>query len=486
MRQFDVTEHLRNMVQAVLLGKHGLYNGVDWSPREVCNYVRVVSSSRDHADRLAVHGVPKLLVQLLAKMKNDAVVQQHICRALLNFAYVPELLSSLREADAADAMRTCVDSVDAHAADAAKGVLLALGELGNAAAEKAAEAADAGKQFLCDAATGVGVGAAVPRFRVFLSHKRTDAKDFARALHILFTTRGLSTFLDFEFREELNDLAAIVAACDNFIFVLTDHVFESEWCMHELKAAVLSGVNVILVRKEGALWPDEHGRRVRDHPSSVLINEQDEAVRATLFSSKAIAHSDEYYSKFCKTLIKRLVSPEAAAKSRALAVQRAAAGGTPAPLSRSASVMQTPMTPARVFSLTAGQDASAAAVTPTPAAAAPRLLYGAAAPPPPLPDAPPPPDAALAEMQRALSDVRRELSELRREQAASRAAASSLLVPTWISAAGVTCCVALVAVALQAVAGVREGGRRAPASTPMLGAASGDDKSSALATPGRS
>ena len=34
----------------------------------------------------------------------------------------------------------------------------------------------------------------------FLSHKRSEAKDFARALHTLFVTRGIKVFLDYEFR----------------------------------------------------------------------------------------------------------------------------------------------------------------------------------------------------------------------------------------------------------------------------------------------
>ncbi len=36
------------------------------------------------------------------------------------------------------------------------------------------------------------------RYDVFLSHKRTDAKDFARALYNLLALRGMKTFLDYE------------------------------------------------------------------------------------------------------------------------------------------------------------------------------------------------------------------------------------------------------------------------------------------------
>lgn len=39
--------------------------------------------------------------------------------------------------------------------------------------------------------------------QIFLSHKRADAKDFARALYNLLVLRGFTTFLDFEYRDEL-------------------------------------------------------------------------------------------------------------------------------------------------------------------------------------------------------------------------------------------------------------------------------------------
>ena len=41
------------------------------------------------------------------------------------------------------------------------------------------------------------------RFDVFLSHKRVDARDFARALYNLLIVRGFKTFLDFEYRLEI-------------------------------------------------------------------------------------------------------------------------------------------------------------------------------------------------------------------------------------------------------------------------------------------
>lgn len=53
-------------------------------------------------------------------------------------------------------------------------------------------------------------------------------------------------------REELNQLGSIVSRCRNFIFILTDNIFESKWCLLELKAAIKSNVNIILLTKDGA------------------------------------------------------------------------------------------------------------------------------------------------------------------------------------------------------------------------------------------
>ena len=142
-------------------------------------------------------------------------------------------------------------------------------------------------------------------YDVFLSHKRTDAKDFARALYNLLVLRGLKTFLDYEFRSELNDLAKIVSRCKNLIFVLTDNVLESEWCLKELESAVDHKVNVIFVTKEGSRWKDIHGNKVCDFPPQHLIDKLPEKVKG-LMTRKAIAHSDEYYQAFVETLLKKI------------------------------------------------------------------------------------------------------------------------------------------------------------------------------------
>jgi hypothetical protein len=71
------------------------------------------------------------------------------------------------------------------------------------------------------------------RFQVFLSHKRTDAKDFARGLHTWLLLRGITAFLDYENVEQLDRLENVVKSCDNFVFILTGacmRILPCSWC----------------------------------------------------------------------------------------------------------------------------------------------------------------------------------------------------------------------------------------------------------------
>ena len=87
---------------------------------------------------------------------------------------------------------------DSRIADAAKGTLLNLGLLKDDGVSNASgHSLERVKEAISG---GTAAGSAKPRFDVFLSHKRTDAKDFARALYNLLVLRGFTTFLDFEYR----------------------------------------------------------------------------------------------------------------------------------------------------------------------------------------------------------------------------------------------------------------------------------------------
>lgn len=172
-----------------------------------------------------------------------------------------------------------------------------------------------------------GGATAAAAFNVFLSHKRSDAKDYARALYNLLVLRGIATFLDFEFREELNDLEKIVAGCTNFIFILTDNVFDSKWCMRELESAVEAGVNIILVCKEGSRWRDEKGVKCCDFPPPHIIDALPGKVRS-VFTRKALQHSDEYYQMFVELLLQRIADGDARRAAREAGGAAAAVGGT--------------------------------------------------------------------------------------------------------------------------------------------------------------
>jgi hypothetical protein len=139
-------------------------------------------------------------------------------RTLFNMAQVSGLHSGLREAGVQEVLKACLKREDLRVVDAARGTLLQLGELTDTAATRAlkascaevvpppaggaAGAAGAGAAGAADGAGAGGAGGQMgpPLYDVFLSHKRTDARDFARALWNLLVSNGYTVFLDFEFK----------------------------------------------------------------------------------------------------------------------------------------------------------------------------------------------------------------------------------------------------------------------------------------------
>jgi len=103
-------------------------------------------------------------------------------------------------------------------------------------------------------------------------------------------------------------LELIVGRCTNFIFVLSDNVFDSPWCIKELEAAVRNEKNIILVTKDGSRWKDANGSKTCLFPPYEIINALPEEAQKA-FVSKAVAHSDEYYQAFKDQLIRRIKRP---------------------------------------------------------------------------------------------------------------------------------------------------------------------------------
>jgi hypothetical protein len=145
----------------------------------------------------------------------DPDVQLKACRALLNLSSHAALTAVLREGGAVAAVveRYCAHQ-DMRVCDAASGCLLQLQALPDARVREAAELSAVAQTAAAAVSGGdtgrSGVGGGPPQYDAFLSHKRADAKDFARALYNLLVLRGFTTFLDFEFREELTDLGGFV------------------------------------------------------------------------------------------------------------------------------------------------------------------------------------------------------------------------------------------------------------------------------------
>ena len=110
----DVGSHLLHILRALVDEQpDGFcdYQGVGWTYRDAGIYLRAVSLNGAQATCLARLGAPALLVQLLNRT-TDPEARQHICRALLNFAFVPALRDGLRTAAVPEAVRPHVASAD--------------------------------------------------------------------------------------------------------------------------------------------------------------------------------------------------------------------------------------------------------------------------------------------------------------------------------------------------------------------------------------
>ncbi|MEW5313824.1 MAG: hypothetical protein WDW38_005361 [Sanguina aurantia] len=288
LADYDISKTVLRKLDSAVNGG-GVYQSLTVSAAEVLQGVRSLARSAAQADALVKGGVLDLMVQILNTPydKDDPTTSQafdtrpECCRALLALSTGSSLLHNrMLQAGVVQASDT-----DLVTADAARGCLLQLGHLKDKAAVAAAD----------NSADAAGNDALVSEYSIFLSHKRADAKDFARALYNLLVLRGFTTFLDFEYRDELKELGNIVSRCVNFVFVLTDNIFESHWCMEELQAAVDANINIILVMKEGSRWKDASGAKVCEFPSDELVRTLPEGVRK-IFSRKALHHSDEYYA----------------------------------------------------------------------------------------------------------------------------------------------------------------------------------------------
>ncbi|KAG2489997.1 hypothetical protein HYH03_011625 [Edaphochlamys debaryana] len=203
-------------------------------------------------------------------------------------------VQDMRREHASQSHQSHEASEDLRVQDAAKGALLQLGALKDAGVLAA------------DSALSGDHRDYMQKYDVFLGHKRTDSKDFARALYNLLVVRSFKTFLDYEYRQELSDLGQIVANSANLIFIMKDNNFDSPWCIRELEAAVEAKINIILLVKEGSRWKNDDGLKICEFPGSGYLGKLPEELQK-VFTRKALYHSDEYYQTFVDMLIKKIV-----------------------------------------------------------------------------------------------------------------------------------------------------------------------------------
>ncbi|KAG2449069.1 hypothetical protein HYH02_005818 [Chlamydomonas schloesseri] len=328
LSRYDASLSVMTMLDACLHGD-SMFGGAWWALEEVVQAVQSLSQKPQHAEKLWKVGCIELLVEVLTKRTEDMDAVFQACRAIANMAGVSSLKGRMQQKkEIAKAAQAYEVSEDLRVQDAAKGALLQLGALKDASVLAANSALSGDNRDYNQ------------KYDVFLSHKRTDSKDFARALYNLLVVRSFKTFLDYEYREELSDLGQIVANSANLIFIMTDNIFDSPWCIRELEAAVEAKTNIILLVKEGSRWKNEEGLKICEFPGGNILSKLSDDMRK-VFTRKALYHSDEYYQTFVEMLVKKIVrwpsEPAAAGATEHGAVEGSSAT---APRATSATTMQ--------------------------------------------------------------------------------------------------------------------------------------------------
>jgi hypothetical protein len=91
---------------------------------------------------------------------------------------------------------------------------------------------------------------------MFLSHKRTTGQAVAGRIYESFKVMAAQSsltnlqndyivFLDSEAHFKLHDLEILVSQTDVFVLILSRDYVTSEWCLKELKSAILNKIKVL-------------------------------------------------------------------------------------------------------------------------------------------------------------------------------------------------------------------------------------------------
>jgi len=130
--------------------------------------------------------------------------------------------------------------------------------------------------------------------RGFLSHKRSSAQGLAGRLY-----QGLRAdyriFLDSEADFDLHDLKEIVRQTRLFIFILSEGIFESYWCLQELRSAVENQKRILILKDSKFVIPKTFPKELEDIQN--IIN-----------NSKSIEYMAEFY-EHCLVQIRAELGP---------------------------------------------------------------------------------------------------------------------------------------------------------------------------------
>lgn len=96
--------------------------------------------------------------------------------------------------------------------------------------------------------------------RIFVSYRRTDARDIAVQLHDELSSRGFDVFLDTHDIRPGTDFQEMLwhrlADCDVMIMLDTKDYFASKWTKQELGRSLALGIQILRI-----VWPDHSGSR---------------------------------------------------------------------------------------------------------------------------------------------------------------------------------------------------------------------------------
>jgi len=106
----------------------------------------------------------------------------------------------------------------------------------------------------------------------FLSHRRSTAQGIAGRLYESLKEE-YDVFLDSETQFKIHDLEIIVQQTDIFVFILSKDYVDSEWCLKEIKTAILNKKKIVIVRDLGYPTLQDFAEKAKEFLSPVTIED---------------------------------------------------------------------------------------------------------------------------------------------------------------------------------------------------------------------